>query len=79
LPTVELADGAITSAAGPGKPAAFNSLFASVSYDGDTVVFRMTATADAGGAIPDPAGTLAGAPVWSYVWPTTLDPATVAL
>ena len=37
----------------------------------------MTLAGDAGAETPDPAGQLAGAPVLSYVWPTTLDPATV--
>lgn len=77
LPTAALADGAITSPADPARPAAFDILSASVSFQGEEVVFRMTARAEAGSAIPDPAGALAGAPVWSYVWPTTLDPATV--
>lgn len=30
-----------------------------------------------GGDLPDPAGQLGGAPVWSYVWPTSFDSAVV--
>jgi hypothetical protein len=77
FPTAALADSGITSATDRNKPATFDILSALVSADGDSVTFRMTTSAAAGSAVPDPVGTLAGAPVWSYVWPTTLDPATV--
>ncbi|MGB4828591.1 MAG: hypothetical protein WBP18_15220 [Paracoccaceae bacterium] len=61
----------------PGVAAAFDILAASVTRDGNAVTFRMRLAGQAGAEKPDPAGTLAGAPVWSYVWPTSLDPATV--
>src|SRR5690606_11659157 len=61
----------------PAKPAPFDSLAAEASRDGDAVTFRMTLAATAGSERPAPVGALAGAPVHAYVWPTSLDPATV--
>jgi hypothetical protein len=77
FPTLAAAESAVTSPADPGKTAAFDILQAQVQADGDTVTFRMTTASDPGSNVPDPVGALAGAPVLSYVWPTTLDPATV--
>ncbi len=56
---------------------AFDLLATRVSVAGDEAVFRSTVVDAAGAAIPEPAGGLDGAPVWSYVWPTTLDSAVV--
>ena len=69
--------GGITSPADPGGRAAFDILSAEAARDGDTVTFRMTLAATAGADRPAPVGTLAGAPVHAYVWPTSLDPAAV--
>ena len=57
--------------------ASFDILSAEVHRDGPTVTFRMTTAGTAGSDKPEPVGTLAGAPVTAYVWPTSLDPATV--
>lgn len=70
-------NGAITSEADASKTAAFDILAAHAHRDGRTVTFHMTTNGVAGAAQPDPNGALGGAPVWSYVWPTSLDPATV--
>lgn len=70
-------EAAIESAADETKTAAFDILAAHVHRDGRTVSFHMTANGKAGAEKPEPVGQLAGAPVWSYVWPTSLDPATV--
>src|SRR5690606_11659155 len=67
----------ITSPADPAKRATFDILAAEASRDGDAVTFRMTLAATAGSERPAPVGALAGAPVHAYVWPTSLDPATV--
>ncbi|KAB2886883.1 MAG: hypothetical protein F9K34_00455 [Albidovulum sp.] len=67
----------ITSPADPAKRATFDILAAEASRDGDAVTFRMTLAATAGSEQPAPVGALAGAPVHAYVWPTSLDPATV--
>lgn len=69
--------GAVMSTADNTKTAAFDILAAHVHRDGRTVTFRMTTNGIAGANRPQAAGQLAGAPVWSYVWPTSLDPATV--
>lgn len=69
--------GAITSEADPSKSAAFDILAAHAHRDGRRVTFHMTTNGRAGAERPSPKGALGGAPVWSYVWPTSLDPATV--
>ncbi len=69
--------GAVLSKADSSKTAAFDILAAHVHRDGRTVTFHMTTNGKAGSKTPEPAGKLAGAPVLSYVWPTSLDPSTV--
>lgn len=69
--------GAIASKADSSKTAAFDILAAHVHRNGRTVTFHMTTNGTAGSVKPEPAGQLAGAPVLSYVWPTSLDPSTV--
>lgn len=70
-------DGAIKSDEDSSKVAAFDILAAHVHRKGRTVTFHMTTNGEAGSKTPDPAGSLSGAPVLSYVWPTSLDPSTV--
>lgn len=70
-------DGAVHSPADSAKTAAFDILAAHVHRSGNTVTFHMTTNGIAGDAVPQPAGRLEGAPVWSYVWPTSLDPSVV--
>lgn len=59
------------------KVASFDILSADVTRSDSTLTFRMTTSGSAGTATPAPVGTLAGAPVHAYVWPTSLDPAAV--
>ena len=68
---------AVTSPEDSAKTASFDILAAHVHRDGRTVTFHMTLNGKAGAETPAPAGGLAGAPVHAYVWPTSLDPATV--
>ncbi len=68
---------AIMSAADQSKTASFDILAAHIHREGRVVTFHMTTNGVAGTNIPEPAGQLAGAPVLSYVWPTSLDPAAV--
>jgi hypothetical protein len=68
---------AVLSKADSSKTAAFDILAAHVHRNGRTVTFHMTTNGKAGSKTPEPAGKLAGAPVLSYVWPTSLDPSTV--
>lgn len=69
--------GAITSKADRAKAAAFDILAAHVHRAGTTVTFHMTTNGVAGADTPDATGAVGGAPVWSYVWPTSLDPSVV--
>ncbi len=70
-------EGAVKSAADKSKTASFDILAAHVHRKGRTVTFHMTTNGDAGAKTPSPVGKLAGAPVYGYVWPTSLDPSTV--
>ncbi|GMG82696.1 hypothetical protein LNKW23_19090 [Paralimibaculum aggregatum] len=69
--------GAIASPADASSVAAFDILAAHAHRAGRLVTFHITTGGIAGADRPQPAGALAGAPVLSYVWPTSLDPATV--
>ncbi len=68
---------AVKSASDKEKVASFDILAAHVHRKGQTVTFHMTTNGVAGANKPKPTGKLAGAPVYSYVWPTSLDPSTV--
>lgn len=69
--------GAVVSKADSAKNATFDILAAHVHREGRIVTFHMTTNGKAGSVTPEPAGQLGGAPVLSYVWPTSLDPASV--
>lgn len=70
-------DHGITAAARTAAIADFDIVAASITTEGRIATFTMSVSGTPGGTGPDPAGGLAGAPVFSYVWPTSLDPATV--
>lgn len=70
-------DDAVLSDADSSKVASFDILAAHVHRSGNTVTFHMTTNGQAGGDTPKATGAVGGAPVWSYVWPTSLDPSTV--
>lgn len=57
--------------------ASFDILAAHVHRDGDNVVFHMTTAGTAGAEKPQAVGSLESAPVFAYVWPTSLDPSAV--
>jgi hypothetical protein len=67
----------ISATASDGISPAFDILSATAHRDGAQVTFRMGLAGAAGADRPTATGGLPGAPVWSYVWPTTLDPAAV--
>lgn len=67
----------VASPADASKVASFDILSAEVTRSDSTLTFRMTTAGIAGADTPTPVGTLAGAPVHAYVWPTSLDPAAV--
>lgn len=69
--------GAILSEDDTRTSAPFDILAAHVRRSGSSAVFHMTTNGTAGAERPSTNGGLGGAPVWSYVWPTSLDPAQV--
>ena len=60
-----------------GVEAAFDIVHAKVTANDKWLVFHMHVTGKAGAQHPTPAGKLAKAPVYSYVWPTNLDSSAV--
>ncbi|MDO3387677.1 hypothetical protein QWI17_17670 [Gilvimarinus sp. SDUM040013] len=58
-------------------PKAMDIVHAKVSYAGNVATFHMATAASAGHHKPKAKGELAGSEVYSYVWPTTLDTASV--
>ncbi|MEL6979240.1 MAG: hypothetical protein AAGM38_11240 [Pseudomonadota bacterium] len=69
--------GAVLSDADTTKTASFDILAAHIHRTGRTLTFHMTTRGGAGEVTPDPVGALGGAPVYAYVWPTSLDPSSV--
>ena len=59
------------------KESAFDITFAQATTDGRLATFMMEVAGIAGSVKPVPTGQLTGSKVESYVWPTSLDPATV--
>lgn len=66
----------IKSPVDPSKPAAFDIVSAAASTDGRLTTFMMELAGEAGSIVPDATGSLQGAKVEAYVWPTALDAAT---
>ena len=69
--------GGIQSAAAKGVNAAFDIVHTKIATDGQAAIFHIAVSGKAGQSRPSKVGKLAGASVFSYVWPTTLDPAVV--
>lgn len=57
--------------------AAFDIVYARVSRFGSNLYFQQIVRGEAGSIIPEATGAVAGAPVLSYVWPTSLDSSVV--
>ncbi len=70
-------DGAVQSEKDTSVDPSFDLLETSVEADGDHFVFRSQVVGTAGEQIPEAVGSLDQAPVWSYVWPTSLDSSSV--
>ncbi len=68
---------AIRSAQKTGITASFDILAAHAHRKDNRITFHMTTGGKAGATMPQPRGSLGGAGVFSYVWPTSLDPAAV--
>lgn len=57
---------------------AFDIVHTKISTEGNVATFHVAVSGKAGASKPAKTGKLAGSQVFSYVWPTTLDPAAVA-
>ncbi|MDQ8028100.1 MAG: hypothetical protein REJ23_05200 [Brevundimonas sp.] len=68
---------AITSPAQPAETAAFDIVRTDVRSEGADVVFTVQVRGEAGEVKPKAVGQFAGSAVFSYVWPTSLDSASV--
>lgn len=78
--TAYAADGAkngITSAKNAKIQAEFDIIHAQVTTDGSNLVFKQEAGGTVGKSSPKANGKLAGADVYSYVWPTSLNSSAV--
>lgn len=69
--------GAVLSDESADVEPSFDLLQTSIGVDGGDFVFRSQVVAEAGAELPEAVGSLDQAAVWSYVWPTSLDSATV--
>ncbi|MBE7367169.1 hypothetical protein [Ramlibacter pallidus] len=69
--------GGIASDAAKAVQAPFDIVHTKIRTEGNTAVFHMAVSGRAGATRPARSGKLAGSAVFSYVWPTSLDPATV--
>ncbi|MFC7301695.1 hypothetical protein [Cognatiluteimonas weifangensis] len=69
--------GGIASAAARAVQAPFDIVHTKITTEGNTAIFHMAVSGAAGAARPAKSGKLAGSTVFSYVWPTSLDPATI--
>jgi hypothetical protein len=54
--------------------APFDIVHAKISTEGNVATFHMAVSGKAGTSKPTPSGKFAGANVFSYVWPTSIDP-----
>ena len=66
--------GGIKTAAAHTVQAPFDIVHTKITNDGDSAVFHIAVSGKAGQSRPAASGKLAGSTVFSYVWPTTMDP-----
>ena len=71
------AHGEIDASANRAARADFDIVRTTLAVDGNHAIFRMAVSGTAGATKPTKSGKLAGSEVYSYVWPTTIDPSTV--
>ncbi len=81
LPAATLADGTHDHSGGiaaeSGTAAPFDIVHTRITTEGNIAVFHMAVSGAAGESRPAATGALAGSQVFAYVWPTSLDPATI--
>ena len=66
--------GGIIAKASSAVLAPFDIVHAKITTDGNVAVFHMAVSGRAGASKPTPSGKFAGSQVFSYVWPTSIDP-----
>ena len=69
--------GGIATVVSKAVNSSFDVVHTRISTEGNTAVFHMAVSGKAGATRPAPSGKLAGSSVFSYVWPTSLDPTVV--
>ncbi|WP_373988766.1 hypothetical protein [Duganella sp. BuS-21] len=69
--------GGIASAPAKTVKAPFDIVHTKITTEGNLAVFHMAVSGKAGQSKPSKVGKLAGSDVFSYVWPTTIDPSAV--
>ncbi|MET0351056.1 MAG: hypothetical protein ABW067_14790 [Rhizobacter sp.] len=69
--------GGVATAPARAVKAPFDIVHTKVTTEGNVAVFHMAVSGQAGKNRPSKSGKLAGSTVFSYVWPTSLDPAVV--
>lgn len=70
-------DGGIATKPSTATAAPFDIVHTRVGIEGNTAIFHIAVSGAAGAIRPKKSGTLAGSQVFSYVWPTSLDPSVV--
>lgn len=66
--------GGIRAEANPAVRAEFDIVHAKIATEGNVATFHMAVSGKAGASRPAATGQLAGSEVFSYVWPTSIDP-----
>lgn len=66
--------GGVPAPESPSTNADFDIVHAKITTQGNTARFHMAVTGKAGASKPSRTGKLGGARVFSYVWPTSMDP-----
>jgi len=69
--------GGIQSAAAAKVKAPFDIVHTRITTEGNIATFHIAVSGKAGASKPGKTGKLAGSKVFSYVWPTTMDPSVV--
>lgn len=69
--------GGIQPAANKAVNAPFDIVHANITTSGNVATFHVAVSGKAGASTPARSGALGGSTVYSYVWPTTLDPSAV--
>ena len=67
-------EGGVKTRAGTTAKPPFDIVHTRISTEGNQAIFHMAVSGAAGASRPARSGKLAGSQVFSYVWPTTIDP-----